>query len=1456
MDPGARPTLRFRVYNTNRRTDENNACFWETVIRSVYYQFGAIRLPGTSIRANETPSQEQQQQLRQYVVQYVQRDRLLLARVLAQQYANVTDTQMDELFGGDALWENARPHLRELTEEERQIGPITLLATARALGIRPVVLHDDSHGAGRTYRTGYGWPNRFGIDSWGNDIDQGLPVYIHYYAGHARPGRDIPGHFQPVQLQDRLTEPERRHVAGLLTHDDYAVQATVTLTRVSTDPDPEERPLPHGDIRGPSSGPDEASSSVHVAPTDSPHGEVVVDTSPRDPASLSERPPPSSERPTRRRRRTEAELLEQGVSDFRYAEIGKKNLDNKKYKRANDQAYLDFIRRYRSEHGDERDAAGRVKKDVWNANDPLPHGRAPPDYGSRLGLVDPETIETDMPRDFVARHVTRRRNAPERTNWGSASLGAVQHRTDPTPPEVQPPWNPDEATSAPNPWAPSDPTRPNHNPRPVYRSRTTDPPPPRSSRKRDLTPDIRGSAKTIRVEPPPEPVPPSPSESTDPPVPPEPTPAPPAAPVVPPPLQLVDPQPPPRRNEEPPPPSVVPRPSPPPLRVPSAPPPSRATLPPTRSLITRGALLAWYQRFLTHPNRPRWNLPTNVSDRDVLRIYDEAVRYLRDNGVVPLGNWTMTDWDNALRRIAQPVNTVLDVAERSTDRLGDTGRRVTDLVQRGVQGVVDGAQAIGHGLGTLTVGAGRSLGRAVGAIAGATTGAVEEAQAIYRATRLQPATAPELYPPVDPERGEDGVVRPPPPQSPYAAEEPVAPRPPAPKPRAPPVPEEFLPAPEPPLPAPVVEPRAPTPPPDPLFRPPRAPAPPLPPPESPQPPAPEVESVAPAPPMEMDFDESLQDLDAEWLQEDPYNLGSLFDTSTDIPDAQPTPNPPDQPAPSPTPPPDESSGGGVLDSLHRSPVPDVIRTLLRENRVTPSDPPRAPKPKPKPQAQPPSVLWPPLHDESANPLQPLHRRPADMPIDLRRERRNRVKQHVGLKGVAKPVSKTTYKTYSYHTGTSDEMAGLLVDPSNWYGVPRAEMSTIGSGRRGRPRATDNLGFLENPARARDYVPIQMADDDLVVYTVKGYTTKGSRPSRARTVTNREFRDLVTRNAQGREDDLRDLGWEAFAQNHFNFVQLPGIKSTRQMQDKYTGGLRMEDAYRLRQLLELGSRRRQGNRMHLAETNSREVRQLMFEELELPQPRSDTGFEDGHQTASADGAPPRPVSPTHSTGTNVWSLGSNTESSHRSEVSRRDIQAPPSVPPAPPALPPTTVAVVSSKPSEATSPAPPLGGPVRESTGFLLRRGHPGQPPPLSPPPQDTPTVVHGTRLPSPPDPVTTDRPTTTDVIPTGWGEERIGEPPRDILDIRRPRQELYTRIFAAHEQAGTMNRTRQIRRPIPVDPVRVDADEALREGSYTFRDFLRDHPSTGDDFTDGYNFQRFVSARRMGTRYEPHPAPS
>lgn len=133
----------------------------------------------------------------------------------------------------------------------------------------------------------------------------------------------------------------------------------------------------------------------------------------------------------------------------------------------------------------------------------------------------------------------------------------------------------------------------------------------------------------------------------------------------------------------------------------------------------------------------------------------------------------------------------------------------------------------------------------------------------------------------------------------------------------------------------------------------------------------------------------------------------------------------------------------------------------------------------------------------------------------------------------------------------------------------------------------------------------------------------------------------------------------------------------------------------------------------------------------------------------------------------------------------------------------------------------MGAPVFTPSAAVFTRG------PGASAPTGTPPVIFGRRLPTP-----TDVPTETirESVPafdvaarlakTGLtragrerygirepgGEAPVGEPPRDLLDLRRPRQELYDDIREAHERHGTMGRMAQVRRPPVLDPPE-DAEE-------------------------------------------------
>lgn len=172
-DP-SRPRLRIRVYPTARSTDARNNCFFEAVMRSIYYQVGPHH---RYARRNPTP--EDQAMLRNELADFVEASPGLLElwRIVDAGHADAEAALADRL--------------RNLREEGNQVGEETLLAMALYTNLRFLVLQDTTGGAGRAYTTEHGWLRRYGdpdrviegFQSQLERLDLMVPVYLHHHYG-------------------------------------------------------------------------------------------------------------------------------------------------------------------------------------------------------------------------------------------------------------------------------------------------------------------------------------------------------------------------------------------------------------------------------------------------------------------------------------------------------------------------------------------------------------------------------------------------------------------------------------------------------------------------------------------------------------------------------------------------------------------------------------------------------------------------------------------------------------------------------------------------------------------------------------------------------------------------------------------------------------------------------------------------------------------------------------------------------------------------------------------------------------------------------------------------------------------------------------------------------------------------------------------------------------------------
>lgn len=148
-----------------------------------------------------------------------------------------------------------------------------------------------------------------------------------------------------------------------------------------------------------------------------------------------------------------------------------------------------------------------------------------------------------------------------------------------------------------------------------------------------------------------------------------------------------------------------------------------------------------------------------------------------------------------------------------------------------------------------------------------------------------------------------------------------------------------------------------------------------------------------------------------------------------------------------------------------------------------------------------------------------------------------------------------------------------------------------------------------------------------------------------------------------------------------------------------------------------------------------------------------------------------------------------------------------------------------------------------------------KPQPLPPPlpafdpgrPDDVPPIVQrdaDRRTPpgqrTPPEAVLVAGHSTDPVVPMDVDppEPRVPDVPRDVLDARVGRQQIFRQIFDAHRRDGIFGRMQHVR-PRPLSPTTT--------GTYGWDDVVR--------LTDEYNRARERDAQRMGVRFVPEPLP-
>lgn len=1333
------PELHFEVKNTRADTDAVNGCFFETVMRSLYLQYGHQgrgRAPPPWAFAN--PTLRQQMELRDFVVNYIEGSEELMNRLA--ELAPMEDDGSHVDVEGAAAW--VQNQLREMRTVGNDVGAFTVIATSMALGRRIVVLQDVTHGAGYHYTTEHGWPRRYGVPS----VDGALPLYIHYHTGAvANENGDFTGHFQPVKtpLENAKDDVTRILMADLITNDDQSYRMSVQFHRHN----PHER-------RDRSEMTDDENDAEVFSEDEAEGRDVPMATDAPVPEATNVEPA----QPVRRRtgRRTELDQLAQGDFNQRKTAIGLRVLENERFNRANE-VYQQDLR----------------NKGILKPNVEL-------GFGTNFGEMDipPELYrgrkQSESSADWQQRMRRMTGKARPREESPSASAKTIrvtdgdEGNDDPTP----------SPTVIPAPVViPPSPTPPAPLPLVVYT------PPPQTTPTRAPSPPtptpVRSPAQALPLARIPYTPPPAPTRTV---------------------------------------PTTVPK-------------------PPSNPLLGRGALMTWYQRY--------FGKGVTITEADLRTLFDNAanvmrrllntgvdVRYLNTTNILRLAQ-RLTGHSNG----TQAIRTLLDIMNRSTmvsddrwrqlfenyreqldpDRLDEalrladetvtaaemTGDVVRDLARRTVTGIrdaglfgwesgldaygrvmargIDGAHTVGDVLGGLVGQAAQEVGTVVGGLAGAAVSATAAARDGFRAARQQwqsptpqPEEEEELVPGTTPPASPPTPVAIPPPPTPPVEPTPPVVLPSPPTPPAPPTPPVVPPSPPTPKPAPITPWVFPTP--------------------TPSPP-PVVVTPAPS------SDPVGDTVDAEALRRQRARF---------LDNIQPYAPPADSPARSPlvgeellqlpNDPETDAAVAAALDEvslpeIHTPQTPADIQAILQEGRVS------KPKAKPKPKGEP---MGPNYTGQFAGRVVPRIQgppRPEGMDdvtyMDLRRSSRLREKTIGGGRIEGK---------YSWKTGTSDFLREQHLDPLEWYGVSRAPVPTQTAGVRGRPRKVNDMGELSgkgHAVRARNFLKTRYNDDDVVVYTERGQTVPGTKPARAKATTYREFAD--PNGIDGLAERAEGATNVAKRQGRYNYVVLRGRRFDATFRALYPNGITMKEAKDEERRLQVLQQRLQRRRLILAEDKSIADQNLLF--------AHDMGdLDDTEEVVAEPPVAPTPKPPAkRAPKQTAKPSASPIASGSNADLDINAFDSPASVPAA----------------------SPPMGAPVGSPSVPVVQRG-------VTAPAASYGDVIRGRRLVSPPtaQPSAFVLPSVTEWVaktvglsaesvssgsstrvedgpePPG-GEAPVGELPRDTMDPRIPRQQLYQNIRNAFERQGLFNRMHQVRPP--VEPRQTDATADPDDGEEWFR---------------------------------------
>lgn len=1420
-----RTQLNIHVHSTRRETDRGNDCFFEAVMRSVYYQ-----LDPHHAWARSKVSRTDISRMRQYIADYITGNPALTEMVAAGVRA---EGDIDE-SAVETVRMGVQRELRDMARSGGQIGLITVLATALALNVRLVVLNDRSKGSAMEYTPFHGLPGRYmryglpGHDDVMQRLDNAVPVYLHYHYAYdandpaLRDAPELPGHYQPIEIPGiRSVDPTERIVmAYALTdpnpdvHNGVRIVATTGRRRHSeVEPEPEEDPfrledvvLPDIQAERPSHTPNpEATSSTAI------HASVEVPTTtgsvttPGDPSPPAPVPTPTpTPTPPQRARRTELDRLAEGQYWQRQYDIGTKNIENEAERRANE---LYQRERIPSERQIELGFGTNFgEQDVpWQLYRSRREGR----YRDRVEGEDEASFRqfgrreplTDDDWKQLYRERTGRewRDTPKPTKRPTESTSKPSKAARPldTDDGID---GPDAPFPTPGPAPTPEPTGTNTRAVVVHTPITPSPPPPPSSA---TPPPVAAVPETrlVRFDALPRGRPPE-------------------APV---------------RNVYP----TLPR------MAPPFPKPTAKARPFSlgdaqkwagdsaneylRGLVGRifgSVTIPHIQQFVPAWNRllrtlrqrglDMTNRNVRALERMIRRSYpgvqfmQAMERFQRDVGRRQ-ERLDPERWDEVLRLVEEETEfgrrayQAADQAGAATRQmLVDAGIIAADYFQehrnRLAADLYDEVSDAGTGLGNVLQGAAATVGAVAGTAVGygarGVNAALEGARRAFGmvtgsseptateppvsgGTPVEPAPAPtrerERVPTTEElvqgfERVLDNAlerVRPrteeeqPPPPAAPAAVERLYPEPPP--------AEEPIPASD-------------------AVR---------------DPDAILAESVR--------LQDQIRRRNDAWLRR-------LEETAGDRANPAPERLYPD-PAAIDVPVADTEPPFRSTAAKSRKPKPPSnVRNLLRENRVNPPPSPRIAKRPARralgPRAVVPAQRW-------QGPTKPAFE---DYPGVTRAE-----------------LQRFIPPSYHWGTDTSEEMHRFQIDARENLGDRGVRPVVRGSGRRGRPRKdtllTDGVGLLVHRPRARDRNRPQPMDEDVVLYTERNAPTRNAKVNRVRALTYADFREV-----------LRSLNPEDDPEQHLRYWILPGVRFNETWYETFPVEEGHPNGRVTRQQAELLARRLLGaqwriaaRRMVAAEAeNIRNSRTVSHPLLPPIPPTADAPADgdagsvrppsEGEAAWETDPDDPEGVTDDDnrsSIRTNVWSIPGSTTTDEERMVQR-------SVPP--PAGAPSSAAQPPQQPNPVLRSTDPRGQALLRGMDAPVLRQGPHVPPPVGTPTmivEHRPTPPSTTALVPSPNPVRTDalraegvrgfaaqaglapesdsgssttmEPVTT-TEPKPVGEGPVGEMPPDQLNPRKPLHEMQRSIFEAHRIFGNFDRGAKVRTPV-AQPNRLEEEE-------------------------------------------------